>query len=264
MLEDYVSADLRDRWPLSLPPGAVVIHLAGLAAVGPSFADPQRYITSNSQMVTNLCEWLIERDRRDVRVLGVSTGAVYQATADGSSQSEIGAVSFSSPYVVSKVLVESQLAYYRRRGLDTLVARPFNHIGPGQGSGFVVPDLTAALDALEPGAALKVGDLDTRRDYTDVRDVVSAYLLLALHPATQGHTYNVASGRSRSGREILAMICATLEREVPELEPDLSRFRATDPREVTGDAGALRAEFGWSPSIPLEQSIHDFISAWHR
>ncbi len=102
LLEDYVSADLRDRWPLSLPPGAVVIHLAGLAAVGPSFADPQRYITSNSQMVTNLCEWLIERDRRDVRVLGISTGAVYEATADGCGQSETDALSFSSPYVVTR------------------------------------------------------------------------------------------------------------------------------------------------------------------
>jgi GDP-4-dehydro-6-deoxy-D-mannose reductase len=258
-LQDYHSVDLRREWPRGVEVDAV-IHLAGLAAVGPSFANPQEYIEVNSAITTTICESILTWSRkRPVRVIGVSSGAVYRPPAhDGTGVDESAPVSASSPYVVSKLLVEHQLAYYATRGIDTIVARPFNHIGPGQGPGFLLPDLARALLALPPGAALSTGDLTTERDYTDVRDVARAYVLLASASRHEHFVYNVASGRSRTGREILEGVAEALTVGVPELEVDHARVRANDPRRVIGSASRLRDEFAWTPDIPIDQSIADF------
>jgi len=258
-LENYHSVDLRTEWPHGLQVDAV-IHLAGLAAVGPSFTNPQQYIEVNSAITTTICENILTWSRkRPVRVIGVSSGAVYGRPAhDGTGVDESAAVAASSPYVVSKLLVEHQLAYYATRGIDAVVARPFNHIGPGQGPGFLLPDLARALLLLPPGAMLSTGDLTTERDYTDVRDVARAYVLLASASRHEHFVYNVASGRSRTGREILESVAQALAIAVPTLEIDPARVRANDPRRVVGSASRLRDEFAWTPDIPIGQSIADF------
>lgn len=260
-LSDYVSADLRQEWPRSLPSDVDVVHLAGLAAVGPSFDRAQEYIEANSAIVTNMCESLVAAGFAG-RVVGVSTGAVYaQKSDEGVLRTETDRLAFTSPYVVSKVLVENQLAYYARRGLRTVVARPFNHIGPYQGPGFLLPDLLHQLEVTPQGQPLRVGNLETRRDYTDVRDVARAYLALASADELADDTYNVASGVSRSGTEILEALCAALGRAVPPLEVDQSRVRATDPPLIVGDASRLRGETGWAATIPFEQTIADAVAA---
>lgn len=258
-LADYVQADLTKAWPATLPTDASVIHLAGLAAVGASFASPQRYISDNSAMVTNMCEALVAAGSRS-RILGVSTGAVYR-NVDDSARSEDGPVDVTSPYVVSKLLVESQLAYYQRRGLDTVIARPFNHFGPGQGSGFLVPDLIDQLIGMDAGARLRVGDLGTSRDYTDVRDVANAYLSLIGADRLAHRIYNIASGVPRSGRDVLEALCSELAMRRPELEIDTSRMRANDPRLIVGDATRLRSDTDWRPRIPFEETIRDAVDA---
>ncbi|BBX09839.1 GDP-6-deoxy-D-mannose reductase [Mycolicibacterium aichiense] len=252
-------ADLRREWPVGLI-GDAVVHLAGLAAVGPSFEQPQTYIEANSAMVTNLCEAHMRADAVSTRILGISTGAVYRPPHNSESLREDADVVASSPYVVSKLLVERQFEYYRRRGLRTIVARPFNHIGPGQRPGFIVPDLVASLEDSSSRDRLAVGNLTTRRDYTDVRDVADAYVRI-IASDTPHTIYNVASGKSVSGHDILEAICRTLGRPTPELMVDPARMRPTDARDITGDAGRLRRDLGWSPTIPLESSIADFVSA---
>jgi GDP-4-dehydro-6-deoxy-D-mannose reductase len=259
-LSNYVSADLRDGWPTATPVDGVIVHLAGLAAVGASFDRPQDYLAGNSAMVTNMCEALASAGSK-ARIVAVSSGAVYAPNLDDPARVENDPVAFTSPYVVSKVLVENQLAYYRRRGLDTVVVRPFNHIGPGQGPGFLVPDLIQRLRSLAPGASLSVGNLATRRDYTDVRDVARAYLTLGFAPELAHDVYNVASGRAYSGAEILELICAAEGRDVPECEVDTSRFRATDPHEIVGDATRLREELGWAPEITITTSLRDAVGS---
>lgn len=255
-LDDYICQDLTQRWP-DVEADAV-IHLAGLSAVGPSFADPQRYLDQNSAMVTHLCEGLLTSGRRP-RVLVVSSGAVYAAHQDLplTEESRIG---FSSPYVVSKVLVENQVAYYSGRGLDAVVVRPFNHIGPGQGPGFLVPDLLAAASiATERARPMTVGDLGTRRDYTDVRDVVRAYRLLTTADDLEHRTFNVCSGRSWSGRDLLGMLSQEWSfGEVPT-EVDHSRIRPGDPREVVGSSARLEKAVGWQPDIEVRDSVRDFV-----
>jgi len=259
-LDAVATADLRKEWPPDFF-GDAVIHLAGLAAVGPSFAAPQSYIESNSAMVTHLCEALLDADRSDVHVVGISSGSVYD-TRHRHVVDESAATSPTSPYVVSKLLVETQLAYYRGRGLRTTIARPFNHIGPGQSPGFLVPDLTRRLRAGSVGDALTVGNLEARRDYTDVRDVARAYVNLALLPDA-APIYNIASGASHSGREVLELVCAALGRAVPLTRTDPSLVRPNDPADVVGDATLLRST-GWRPTTGLQQSIEDFVTSAAR
>ena len=255
----YYSADLEHVWPVDDDADAVV-HLAGLAAVGPSFDHPQLYLTVNSGLMTTMSEAIRTHSRRP-RVVVVSTGAVYAPPAGGHPLDEGAPTTAGSPYAVAKLLVEMQAAYYATRGIDTVVARPFNHIGPGQGPGFIVPDLTSGLDRLDGDAALPVGNLDAARDYTDVRDVAHAYLELAFAAGHRHPVYNVASGESHTGREVLAAIAGAQHRAVPPLEVDPSRLRPNDPARITGDASRLTKEFGWSPRIDWRTSIAEFVAS---
>ncbi len=257
-LDGYAGADLRQQWPASTPTDATVVHLAGLAAVGPSFDDPQAYLTGNSAMVTNLGEALLKAGTSG-RIIGVSTGAVYASSPEGSVHDETSPIAFNSPYAVSKILVENQLAYYRGRGLDTVVARPFNHFGPGQGRGFLIPDLIARLRELPEGQPLEVGNLTTRRDYTDVRDITRAYLALANADTLQHDLYNIATGTARSGSEALSTVAQALGRRSPELSVDTSRLRPADPVSIAGSSHRLQAETGWIPTMSFEQTVHDTI-----
>jgi len=259
LLFDYHAGDLAMQWPASLRADAV-IHLAGLAAVGPSFDRPQEYIETNSAMVTLMCEAMLEWGAPP-RLVGVSSGAAYSAETTTEAVDERTPTAPTSPYVVSKLLVEQQLGYYARRGIDTVIARPFNHIGPGQGPGFLVPDLTAALRELPPGAPLPAGNLATERDYTDVRDVAAAYLMLAGAPSHEHPVYNVCSGRAVAGHELLAVLSSALEIPVPQTIVDPARLRAVDNPRITGSAARLRDEYGWAPQIDIAQSIAEFIAA---
>lgn len=259
LLFDYHAGDLAQRWPAALRADAV-IHLAGLAAVAPSFDHPQRYIETNSAMVTLMCEAMLGWDVPP-RLVGVSSGAVYSAGPPSQAVDEGTPTAPSSPYVVSKLLVEQQLGYYARRGIDTVIARPFNHIGPGQGLGFLVPDLTKALRELSPGLPLSAGNLASQRDYTDVRDVGAAYLLLAGAPSHERAVYNVCSGKAVAGHQILALVASALEIPVPQTIVDPARLRAVDNPRITGSAARLREEYGWEPQIDVAQSIADFVAA---
>jgi GDP-4-dehydro-6-deoxy-D-mannose reductase len=253
--------DLTKGWP-DLAGVDGILHLAGLAAVGPSFDEPQRYIEVNSSMVTHLGEALLQRAARHPgdrapRVVVVSSGALYGPST--SPLLEDSPVSLTSPYAVSKALVEGQCHYYRNRGLDVILARPFNHIGPGQGPGFIVPDLAAKLRSLAPGEELIAGNLDSSRDYTDVRDVVRAYQLLLELEEPEHVVFNVASGTSRSGRALLEALCEELGIEVPPVE--MSIRRQLDPDHVSADAGRLTAATGWRPVITFRDSISDFLAS---
>lgn len=259
IVEEYHQADLSQRWP-NVSKARAVIHLAGLAAVGPSFDNPQKYINLNSAMVTNLCEHYVN-DEEKPRVILVSSGAIY----DGHQPmpiSESGEVGLSSPYAISKVLNENQATYYRQRGLDCVTVRPFNHIGPGQAPGFILPDFYERLSQLEDSsAAVSVGNIDTRRDYTDVRDIVRAYGKLALADSLQHTIYNVCSGASVSGTEILDKLKAAMDLPGVRFEIDPTLVRPTDIENIVGDSSRLKEELDWEPQIPLQQTIADFIAS---
>lgn len=258
IIDTYHSADLVSEWP-EIPNVDGIIHLAGLAAVGPSFDNPQNYINANSAMVTNLCEYYMKQDKKP-RIVIVSSGAIYSSDQPMpiTEESKIG---FNSPYAVSKILTENQAAYYRGRGLDCVAARPFNHIGPGQGDGFLVPALaTGLLKAKEAGGPLSVGNLKTRRDYTDVRDVAKAYRMLVETPTLSHSTYNVCSGKSVSGEEMLSLVQDAMDIHDITVEVDQSKIRPNDPMDIYGDSSALQNDTGWKPSIELAKTIADYTA----
>lgn len=260
-LDEYYAADLTKGFPPQALSDAV-IHLAGLAAVGPSFTEPQRYIEVNSAMVTHLCETILRDDRKlDIRLIAVSTGAVYGTPEDGNAISESNPIVLSSPYVVSKVLVENLVSYYQGRGIRSRIVRPFNHVGPGQGLGFLIPDLWERLTHLEPGHTLNVGNLETARDYLDVRDVVSAYLALALDPNFDNNLLNICSGTAVTGRQILNELVLSGGFLMPELELDATKIRPSDALLIAGSSQKLRSTITWEPKFSIRESIRDFVAS---
>lgn len=256
IVDEYCGANLVDAWPLETAVDCI-IHLAGFAAVGPSFNEPQKYINGNSAMVTNMCEAYVNKDLKP-RVIIVSSGAIYDSN-QSMPLSEDSAVGYNSPYAVSKIATENQGSYYRSRGLDCVVVRPFNHIGPGQAEGFLLPDLYAQLKTGEK--SIMVGNLDTRRDYTDVRDIVKAYTKLALEPSLKHHLYNLCTGASVSGGDILASLKNMLDKQDIVVEVDQSKVRPNDVMDIVGDSSRLRQEFSWKPEITMQKTIQDFIDS---
>lgn len=258
---EYHAADLTKEWP-PLKNIDAVIHLAGLAAVGPSFDNPQQYINLNSAMVTNMCEYFLTQDKKP-RIIVVSSGAVYDSE-QAMPITEDSRIGYTSPYAVSKILTENQCAYYRNRGLDCIVVRPFNHIGPHQAPGFILPDFYERLNEAEPNATIKVGNINTKRDYTDVRDIVDGYTRLAVAPKLTHTLYNLCSGKSLAGLEILDMLKQAVGKPNVQFEIDPKLVRPTDVMDIYGDASRLRNELGWQPVHPIEQTVKDFIAEKHK
>lgn len=255
LLENYISIDLAESWPADLMVDSV-IHLAGLAVPGESFARPQDYIGVNSAIMTNMAECYLKQTQQP-RLLIVSSGALYDPSQP-MPLTEASAVDFSSPYAVSKALVENQCSYYRKRGLDCIVVRPFNHIGPGQTEGFLIPDV---ISQLKKSGSITVGNIATKRDFTDVRDIVRAYRLLATTPVLHHKLYNACSGISRSGSEVVDMLKQVMGKPEAKVVIDQSKVRPTDPMEIYGDASRLATDTGWKPQIDLSTTLEDCVKA---
>lgn len=259
-VNEYIDVDLTERWPGVQCDG--VVHLAALSSVGPSFGLPQQYLIRNSAPLTHMAESLIAAGRRP-RILVVSTGAVYEPSS--SELSEISPVLPTSPYAVSKLVAEAQAAYYRHRGLDVVVMRPFNHIGLGQGRGFLLPDLLAGAqlwrDERKP---LEVGDLRTLRDYTNVKDVVRAYRLILEVDQVGVPVVNVCSGELTSGKLILQYISEALSLATVEVVVEPSRVRPSDPPEMRGSNSLLRSIVGWSPRVSVRATVREVVEAESR
>jgi GDP-4-dehydro-6-deoxy-D-mannose reductase len=144
--------------------------------------------------------------------------------------------------------------------LDVIVARPFNHIGPGQSERFVVPALARQVARIAAGLqdpSLVVGDIDVTRDFSDVRDVVRAYAAI-LGRGQAGQTYNVGSGWEVTVRSILQTLCAQAQVE-PTVVSDSARLRPSEQRRMVADCGRLRQDTGWEPAISLETSLQQIL-----
>jgi GDP-4-dehydro-6-deoxy-D-mannose reductase len=173
-----------------------------------------------------------------------------------------------NPYALSKLAQEGVCAEAcLRDGLQVVVTRSFNHTGPGQRPVFVVPAMAARVMAVKRGLArtIPAGNVEVRRDLTDVRDVVAAYRLLVEATARGAlldrfTVVNVASGRSVTIRSVVERLAALAGVE-PVIEIDPSLVRPDDPAEIRGDAGLLRRLTGWQPVIPLERTLADVLGS---
>jgi GDP-4-dehydro-6-deoxy-D-mannose reductase len=238
----------------------IVYHLAGWANVGSSWQHPREVFDANA--VGTLHVLLACRDAGVRRVLVVGSADLYgRVEPHELPLTERSPLRPTSPYAASKAAAEVlALQAYLGSGLETVCARPFNHLGPGQSEDFVAPGLAARIARAERAGrrAIPVGNLSARRDFTDVRDVVRAYRLMVQH-GSPGEVYNVCSGTDVSIEDLANRLLVHAGGDL-ELETDPGLLRPVDLPILRGDATKLAEATGWRPELPLEQTLADLLA----
>lgn len=246
------SADLQRAVRRFEPDGTV--HLAGMASVPLCAREPERAFRVNVLGTLNLLAAVATASPRG-RVLVVSTAHVYGEGTDGWLD-ESAPTRPDSVYALTKLCAEqAALLQGRHSGLDVLSARPVNHIGPGQSPHFVLSAFAAQLAAMSLGRAeprMRVGNLDSERDFLDVRDVVHGYRLL-LERGAGGEIYHLAGGHSLPIRTALDRLCA-ISGQSPERVTDPALFRPTD-RSPRMNSDKIRYATGWRPERTLDETL---------
>jgi GDP-4-dehydro-6-deoxy-D-mannose reductase len=240
-----------------------VVHLAALAAPAEAERAPLDALRANYLALDSLLAALAGTA---ARLLFVSTGEVYGPTrADAPARVETDPLRPMNLYAATKAAGEVRVGLAAARdGLDAVVARPFNHTGPGRPALYAESSFAEQLARMERGAqepVLRVGNLAPVRDYSDVRDVAAAYVVL-LERGARGETYNVCSGVRRSMRSVLDRLLARSSAR-PRIEVDPARFRElpADTVAFAGDAGRLRA-LGWAPERSADDAFDALLDAY--
>ncbi len=264
-----VSVDLRDedavRHAVRSVQPEVLYHLAALSHVGRAWEEPTETIMDNVASAVNVLE-AIRHTAPRTRVVWVSSCEVY-GPPEQLPVEESAPLRPANPYAVSKSTGDLLAGVYAdAHGLDIVRARPFNHAGPGQLPIFIVSSLARqAAEARLAGAPtiqIVTGNPDTRRDFTDVRDVVDAYRLLA--ERAEPGVYNVSSGHSISAGEQVKLLAELLAPLEVRHEVDHTRLRANEVMDLRGANRRIAAVTGWRPTIPFEQTMRDTIDWWER
>jgi len=241
-----------------------VFHLAAQPLVSVSRRDPWSTLEGNIHMQLNVLE-AVARVNPSCRILAVGSSEEYGLVTERDLPiSEDTPFRPLSPYAVSKVGQDLlALQYHLTHGLHVIRARPFNHIGPRQRLGFVAPDFASQVAAIELGRrepVIAVGNLEAERDFSDVRDVVRAYVSL-ITSGTPGQVYNIGSGEAHSIQEVLDVLLSMSTVSV-HVRRDPARMRPSEVPRIVCDCTRLRAETGWQPTIPFEQSLRDVLDYW--
>jgi GDP-4-dehydro-6-deoxy-D-mannose reductase len=244
----------------------VIFHLAAQPLVSASQRDPWHTLETNIRMQLNVLEG-VSRIVPQCRVLVVGSSEEYGlVAAQDLPVDEDTPLRPLNPYALSKVAQDLMgLQYYLTHQLAVIRVRPFNHIGPRQSLGFVVPDFASQIVAAEAGLrppSIKVGNLSARRDFSDVRDVVRAYVSLVTS-GEPGEVYNIGKGESHAIQEVLDGLLA-LSHVPIKVRQDPARMRPSDIPEVICDASRLQACTGWRPTISFDQSLQDVLEYWRQ
>ena len=244
-----------------------LFHLAALAATGESFNNPGEVMINNIMAQLNVLNSLIEHNLITCRTLIVSSAEVYGSVAkENLPTSEDAPLRPMNPYSVSKITQDFMgLQYFLSHGLPVVRVRPFNHIGPRQGPSFVVASFAKKIAEIEKGInppVLTVGNLDTSRDFTDVRDMAQAYLLL-IEKGIAGEVYNVGSGTSYKISDILKKLLSYSNKEI-KVETEGSLVRKTDTKESRCDNKKFVDLTGWTTTIPIDKSLKDTLDYWRN
>jgi GDP-4-dehydro-6-deoxy-D-mannose reductase len=243
-----------------------VYHLAAVSSVGQSLSRPVATMDVNVSGTAGLLE-AVRRESPQTPVLFVSSAEVYGRVRPRQVPiRETQPVAPRNPYAVSKLAAEEVCRYYARTfGLRIVIARSFNHTGPGQGLGFVIPDFASQVARLErkgTKGTLKVGNLNARRDLSDVRDIVRGYRLL-LTRGKPGETYHLGSGKARRVRDLLEYLLS-LSEHPPKVEKDPHRLRPSDIPVLQASLAKTRRAIGWTATVPLEQTLSDTLEYWRK
>jgi GDP-4-dehydro-6-deoxy-D-mannose reductase len=239
----------------------VVYHLAAQSSVGGSFGMPGETWDVNATGTWRLLQALGAAGRR-TRVVFASSAEVYGAVPEAEQPiREDRVLRPASPYAAAKAAAEMACVQATLAGTaEVVIARSFNHTGPGQDTRFALPSFASQLRRMRAGAeaVLRVGNLAARRDMLDVRDVVDAYVLLA-GAGEAGRAYNVCSGRAESLRWMVDELVRASGIDA-RVEVDPARVRPVDLPLLVGDSTRV-SSLGWAPRIPLEQTLADLLAA---
>jgi GDP-4-dehydro-6-deoxy-D-mannose reductase len=245
-----------------------VFHLAAVSNVGYSWAKKKETLETNVMGTFHLFEAL-KKFAPEARVLFVSSSDVYGFSPERRKEApdaftEDDPIHPASPYALSKFDGELMAGFYSRwEGLNAVIVRPFPHTGPGQSAEFVCSDWARQVIQIERGSqepVIRVGNLKVQRDFSDVRDTVRAYILL-LQKGKKGEVYNVCRGRGIALGEILEILLSSASKAV-RVEQDPERMRKVDIPRLVGDNRKIKAETGWEPQVPLEETLTDLLDYW--
>jgi len=259
-LSDATSVDsvIRDVRP------DLIFHLAAQSFVPTSWLAPAETLMNNILGELNLFEAVRRAGIDPLIQIACSSeeyGLVYEDEVPINEQNPLRP---QSPYAVSKIAQDFLgYQYFRSYGLRIVRTRTFNHTGPRRGEVFATSNFAKQIAEIEHGLAepvLKVGNLEARRDFTDVRDVVRAYWL-ALERGEPGEVYVIASGRAYRISEVANMLLSMSNTEI-RIEQDPSRMRPSDVPILLGDATKFRRRTGWEPVIPFEKTLADLLDYW--
>jgi len=242
-----------------------IFHLAAISNIKHSWEKRKETLETNLVGTFHLFE-AARQFAPSARILFISSSDIYGGLSPSKDiLCEEDCFQIVNPYSFTKVAGELLSNFYTLiEGLDIVIARPFPHTGPGQSPDFVCSDWALQIARIEKGeakAVIKVGNLNIRRDFTDVRDVVRAYLLL-IKRGKKGEIYNVCSGRAVSLQEILQVLLSFSSSRI-EVLTDSGKLRKADIPLLVGNNEKLRKK-GWSPEIPLEKSLRDLLEYWRK
>ncbi|MBI3600665.1 MAG: GDP-mannose 4,6-dehydratase, partial [Nitrospinae bacterium] len=241
-------------------------NLSGISFPPDSFKNPRMTFDINFYGTMNLIDAVRGADL-DSNILFVGSSDEYGVVADRYIPiSEECLLNPLSPYAASKAAADL-LSYscFKTYGMNIVRVRPFNHTGPGQRYDFVCSDFARQIAEIESGIRKPViytGNLDVERDFSDVRDIVSAYYL-ALEKGVSGDVYNICSERAYSIRWILHTLLGFTKLSV-EIKEDPSKMRAADIKILKGDCSKFKMISGWKPAIPFEKTLRDLLDYWRE
>ena len=243
-----------------------IFHLAAQSSVGLAWKKPGLTVDVNIKGSLNVMDAVRELFYKP-RVLLIGSGEEYGHIEPGETPiRETNLLRPGNIYAATKAC-QNMIGniYFRAYDMELMMVRAFNHIGPGQASMFVVSDFCRQVAEIEKGMrepVMKVGNLAAKRDFTDVRDVVRAYVKLIVM-GEAGETYNVGCGRARRIQDILDLIVSKSQARI-RVEIDPNKLRPVDVPIIEADITKLNGLTGWQPEIPLEQTIQEMLDYWRR
>lgn len=243
-----------------------IFHLAAQAFVPQSWSDPWDTIANNVRAELNILQTLVDSGPSTRVLIAGSADEYGMIRPDELPVTEATPLRPYNPYAVSKVAQDLLgYQYFASHGLPVVRVRPFNHIGPRQSPAFVTSDFAkqiAEIELADREPKLRVGNLDARRDFTDVRDMVQAYHL-ALERGEPGEVYNLGAERAYSIDQVLDMLLDLSDAQI-EVVQDTTRLRPTDVPVVVSDCSKFRQSTGWRATVSMEESLQDILDYWRE
>lgn len=245
-----------------------IYHLAAFASPSKSFDTPLDTLMNNITSEVHLLEAIRKMRLTNTKILIVSSADIYGRVPKESLPITEDTLYYpTTPYAVSKIAQDYlALQYYFSYTMRIIRARPFNHIGPRQLPHFVVSSFAQKIARIEKGKSQKeisVGNLSSRRDFTDVRDIVRAYTLL-IEKGKAGDAYNIGSGKSYLVRDVLDMLLSFATVKDIQIVENKDLFRISDTPDRVCDYTKIQKETGWEPKISLAKSLKEILDYWRN